>query len=233
MSDIIRQLGVQVSLKDLGDLHYFIRVEVQQTREGIFLSQQKYIRDLLKRANMEGARPIHTPLSTKPTLQLNDGHPPADQKQYKSVIGALQYLPITRPDIVFAVNKLAQFMHQSSQLHWTSTKRVFRYLKGTITHGISLTPSVNPYLSGYSDEDWGTNPDNIHSTSAYLIVFRNCPISWSIRKQHLVARSCTEAKYRALASATSERIWIRTLLHALGIKTSKRPSIYCDNIGAT
>jgi histone deacetylase 1/2 len=95
MSDIIRQLGVQVSLKDLGDLHYFIRVEVQQTREGIFLSQQKYIRDLLKRANMEGARPIHTPLSTKPTLQLNDGHPPADQKQYKSVIGALQYLAIT------------------------------------------------------------------------------------------------------------------------------------------
>jgi hypothetical protein len=122
MSDIIRQLGVQVSLKDLGDLHYFIRVEVQQTREGIFLSQQKYIRDLLKRANMEGARPIHTPLSTKPTLQLNDGHPPANQKQYRSVIGALQYLPITRPDIVFAVNKLAQFMHQSSQLHWTSAK---------------------------------------------------------------------------------------------------------------
>jgi len=107
MSDIIRQLGVQVSLKDLGDLHYFIGVEVQQTREGIFLSQQKYIRDLLKRANMEGARPIHTPLSTKPILQLNDGHPPADQKQYRSVIGALQYLPITRPDIVFAVNKLA------------------------------------------------------------------------------------------------------------------------------
>jgi histone deacetylase 1/2 len=95
MSDIIRQLGVHVSLKDLSDLHYFIGVEVQQTREGIFLSQQKYIRDLLKRTNMEGARPIHTQLSTKPTLQLNDGHPPADQKQYKSVIGALQYLAIT------------------------------------------------------------------------------------------------------------------------------------------
>jgi len=95
MSDIIRQLGVHVSLKDLSDLHYFIGVEVQQTREGIFLSQQKYIRDLLKRTNMEGARPIHTQLSTKPTLQLNDGHPPADQKQYRSVIGALQYLAIT------------------------------------------------------------------------------------------------------------------------------------------
>ena len=102
---------------------------------------------------MEGVRPIHTPMSTKPTLQLNNGHPLADQKQYRNVIGALQYLAITRPDIVFVVNKLAQFMHQPSQLHWTSAKRVLRYLKGTITHGISLTPSVNPHLSGYSDAD--------------------------------------------------------------------------------
>jgi len=182
---------------------------------------------------MEGSRPIHTPLSTKPTLQLNDSHPPTDQKQYRSVIGALQYLAITRPDIFFAVNKLAQFMHQPSQLHWTSTKRVLQYLKGTITHGISLTPSVNPHLFGYSDADWGTDPDNRHSTSVYLIFFRNCPISWSTRKQHLVVRSSTEAEYRALASTTSELIWIRTLLHELGIKMSKRPSIYYDNIGAT
>ena len=129
MSDIIRQLGVHVSLKDLSDLHYFIGVEVQQTCEGIFLSQQKYIRDLLKRTNIEGARPIHTPLSTKPTLQLNDGHPPADQKQYRSVIGALQYLAITRPNIIFVVNKFAQFMHKPSQLHWISAKQVLRYLK--------------------------------------------------------------------------------------------------------
>jgi histone deacetylase 1/2 len=78
---------------------------------------------------MEGARPIHTPLSTKPTLQLNDGHPPADQKQYRSVIGALQYLAITRPNIIFVVNKFAQFMHKPSQLHWISAKRVLRYLK--------------------------------------------------------------------------------------------------------
>ena len=117
MANIIHQLGAQVSLKDLGDLHYFIGIKVQPTREGIFLSQQKYIKDLLKRTNMEGARPIHTLMSTKPTLQLNDGHPLADQKQYRSVIGALQYLAINRQDIVFAVNKLAQFMHQPSQLH--------------------------------------------------------------------------------------------------------------------
>ena len=113
---------------------------------------------------MEGTKPIHIPMSTKPTLQLNDGHPLADQKQYRSVIGALQYLALTRPDIVFAVNKLAQFMHQPSQLHWTLAKQVLRYLKGTITHGISLTPFDNPHLSGYSDADWGTDPDNKQQT---------------------------------------------------------------------
>jgi len=70
------------------------------------------------------ARPVHILLATKPTLQLNDGHSSADQKQYRRVIGALRYLVVTRPDIVFAVNKLAQFMHQPSQLHWTSAKWV-------------------------------------------------------------------------------------------------------------
>lgn len=114
ISNIIQQLGNQFSWKDLGSLHYFLGVEVHQTpRKVLLLSQQKYIRDLLRRTGMEGARPVHTPLATKSTLQLNAGHSPADQKQYRRVVRALQYVAITRSGIAFAVNKLC-LVHAST-----------------------------------------------------------------------------------------------------------------------
>jgi hypothetical protein len=217
----------------MGSLHYFLGVEVIPTHAGLFLSQHQYIRDILETQNMAGAKDISTPLSTTQSLHLLDGTTSVDSTEYRRIIGSLQYLSLTRPDICFAVNKLSQFMHKPTVTHWAATKRLLRYLKRTIFHGIHILKAAAPCLTTYSDADWAGNIDDRTSTSAY-ITFLGCnPISWSSKKQRAVARSSTEAEYRALANGASETLWLLALFHELGFPLTVPPSLLCDNLGAT
>ncbi|XP_019250891.1 PREDICTED: uncharacterized protein LOC109229793 [Nicotiana attenuata] len=182
---------------------------------------------------MLDAKGVSTPLSNSSVLSLNDGSTPTDAKEYRRAIGALQYLSLTRPDICFAVNKLAQFMHSPTVKHWQAVKRVLRYLKHTITYGLHFKKSSSLSLTAFSDADWADNHDDRMSTSAYLIFLGSNPISWSSKKQRTVARSSTEAEYKAVATAVAEVNWLSNLLRELFLKQLKLPIIYCDNIGAT
>jgi hypothetical protein len=132
INTVIQHLSNRFHLKDLGNLHFFLGVEVIQTHTGLFLTQHKYICDLLSHTNMVGAKDVSTPLYTSQSLQLQDGTAPTDCSQFRSIIRSHQYLSFTRPDICFAVNKLSQFMHKPFQNHWTATKHLLRYLKKTI-----------------------------------------------------------------------------------------------------
>jgi hypothetical protein len=132
----IQQLGDMFSLKDMGPLHFFLGVEVIPTKVGLFLTQHKYIRELLANSNMSGAKDISKPLSTTQSLQLVDGIAAVDNSEFRRIMGSLQYLSLTRPDISFALNKLFQFMHKPTTTHRTATKRLLRYLKQTIFYGI-------------------------------------------------------------------------------------------------
>ncbi|XP_031286751.1 uncharacterized protein LOC116145431 [Pistacia vera] len=150
---IIDQLGKKFSLKDLGPLHFFLGIEVIPTRDGIFLSQHKYIRELLGKTSMKGAKDVTTPLSTSVSLKLDDDTSSFDATEYRRVIGGLQYLSLTRLDISFAVNKLSQFMHAPTTTHWTTTQRLLRYLKNKIFQGITIRKTANPALLCFSDSD--------------------------------------------------------------------------------
>jgi len=205
---------------------------VLPTPSGLFLSQHKYIRDLLVRTRMDGAKEVDTPLITTGSLILKDGSPPANATEYRSVIGALQYLNLTRPNISFAVNKLSQFMHCPTESHWSATKCLLRYLKGIIFHGLHLRRHRNPSLHAFSDVDWAGNLDDRTSTTAYVIFLGGNPISWSSRKQRSVARSSTEAEYRAIVTTAAELAWVHSLLTELKFPLPCTPVIYCDNIGA-
>ncbi|KAK0572541.1 hypothetical protein LWI29_033229 [Acer saccharum] len=202
--EFIAALALRFSLKDLGQLSFFLGVEATHSASGIFLSQQKYIRDLLTRTNMLEANTVSTPLSLTDTLKLVDGSAPTDATQYRQIVGSLQYLSLTRPDVSFAVNKLSQYMHRPTTNHWNAVKRVLRYLKGSLSHGLLIRRSSPTTLHAFADADWAGDPDDQRSTTAYVVFLGTTPISWSSKKQHTVARSTTEAEYRAIASTAAE-----------------------------
>lgn len=229
----VRQLAHRFSIKDLGCLHHFLGVEVISTASGLFLTQHRYIADLLVKFNMSGAKDVHTPMSTSEKLTLFDGSPSTDATVYKQIVGSLQYLAITRPDISFAINRLSQFMHAPTQLHFQALKRVLRYLKGTISHGLHLNRQSFHTLTAFSDSDWGGSLEQGRSTTTYILYLGSNVISWKSTRQKSVSRSSTEAEYRALANAAAEVIWVQNLLQDLGMPISQPPTLYCDNIGAT
>lgn len=153
IQSFIRSLQQKFALKDLGRLHFFLGIEVQPHSNGMHLSQSKYIKDVLARANMLHSNPYPSPMVPNTALSRFDGDPCEDPHLYRSIVGALQYATLTRPDIAFAVNKVSQFMQSPMTLHWAAVKRILRYLKGSITHGIFLRPASPFSLDAYSDAD--------------------------------------------------------------------------------
>ncbi|KAG7548771.1 Reverse transcriptase RNA-dependent DNA polymerase [Arabidopsis suecica] len=231
----INLLAARFSLKDMGALSYFLGIEVSRTAAGLTLTQTKYINDLLHRTNMVATKPVSTPMidHPMPTATDSSGSLLADPSEYRSVIGSLQYLLFTRPDIAFAVNKLSQFMHQPREDHWLAAKRVLRYLSGTKKMGLFFSASNSMSVHAFSDADWAGDKDHYTSTGAYLVYVGKHLVSWSSKKQKTVARSSTEAEYKSVSATASEVEWVMTLLGELGFKPSDTPVIYCDNIGAT
>ena len=149
------------------------------------------------------------------------------------MVGALKYLTLTRPDISSAVNKACQKMHQPTTQDWSDLKHLLRYPKGTILFGILLSRKSEQFISAYSDSDWAGSTIDRRSTGGYLVYLGRNLISWCSKKQQIVARSSSEAEYKSLANATSEIIWIESLLNELQIKMNHASILYCDNIGAT
>ncbi|CAA7058112.1 unnamed protein product [Microthlaspi erraticum] len=229
----IESLSTRFSLKDLDDISYFLGIEVHRTKEGLHLTQYKYISDLLQRTNMTDCKPIATPMCPNTPLTLFSGTPLDDLTEFRMVVGSLQYLSLTRPDISFSVNKMSQFMHRPTHDHWQAVKRILRYRAGTMRRGIFLAAANRPILHAFTDADWGGNKDDYISTRAYIVYLGAHPVVWSSKKQTGVSQSSTEAEYRSLANTTSEVCWTLSLLQELGISLPTTPVIYCDNIGAT
>ncbi|XP_071727199.1 secreted RxLR effector protein 161-like [Rutidosis leptorrhynchoides] len=178
---------------------------------GIFLSQSKYAHDILTRAQLLDTKPIATPLSTSTYLTSN-GQPYADPTKYRSLVGALQYLTITRPDLSYAVNQVSQFLHAPTIDHFQAVKRILRYVKGTISYGLSFLHASSPNILGYSDADWARCIETRRSTYGYSIFLGGNLVSWSAKKQPTVARSSCESEYRAMANTAAEILWLTHLL---------------------
>ncbi|KAM1013289.1 hypothetical protein ACFX2C_043432 [Malus domestica] len=216
-------------VKDLGDIHYFLGIEVHRSAKGLFLHQSKYALDLLKKSDMLGVKPCSTPVGS--AKLDHSGSPLSDPSFYRSTVGALQYLTWTRPDLAFAVNQVCQHMHSPRTVHLQAVKRILRYLKGTLHFGLWLTKGPQ-YLTAWSDADWAGCPVDRRSTSGYCVFLGPNLISWSAKKQCIVARSSTEAEYRSLAHTAAELSWVCQVLQDLSFPLLKTPAIFCDNKSA-
>nr|XP_020163317.1 uncharacterized mitochondrial protein AtMg00810-like [Aegilops tauschii subsp. strangulata] len=235
VTGLLKDLNSKFALKDLGDLHFFLGIEVKKTREGLHLSQEKYATDLLSRVGMQACKPSPTPLSSTEQLSLAEGEllNQEDSTRYRSIVGALQYLTLARPDISFAVNKVCQFLHASTTAHWTTAKRILRYVKNAPDIGLTFSKSSSTLVSVFSNSDWAGCPDDRRSTGGFAIFYRPNLISWCAKKHATVSRSSTEAEYNALASAIAEIIWVQSMLKELGVRQTQSPCLWSDNFGAT
>ncbi|XP_060201943.1 uncharacterized mitochondrial protein AtMg00810-like [Lycium barbarum] len=189
---------------DLGPLSYFLGIAVTRYAGGLFLSQKKYAEEIIERASMSSCRPSATPVDTKPKLSATSTSPFKDPSLYRSLAGALQYLTFTRPDISYAVQQICLFMHNPMEVHMNDLKRIVRYIKGTLDHGLHLYPSKPTTLISYTDADWGGSLDTRRSTSGYCVFLGDNLISWSAKRQATMSRSSAEAEYRGVANVVVE-----------------------------
>ena len=130
---MVQSLSDSFPIKDLGSLEYFLGLEASYNSGGMTLTQRKYALDLLHRVSMENCRPTSTPLSATEHLAREAGTPlgTEDSTRYRSIVGGLQYLTLTRPDLSYSVNKVCQYLSQPTDEHWEAVKRTLRYVKGT------------------------------------------------------------------------------------------------------
>jgi histone deacetylase 1/2 len=192
---LLADLQCDFAIKDLGDLHYFLGIEVKRGPHKLILTQERYARDVLKRSGMEKCKSIDTPLSSSDKLSIEDGDKLGheDATRYRSVVGALQYLTLTRPDISFSVNKVCQFLHSPTTVHWSAVKRILSYIQGTIKLGLQIGKTQSMLVSAFSDADWAGCVNDRRSTGGFAVFLGGNLISWTARKQPTVSRSSTEA----------------------------------------
>ncbi|XP_042035270.1 uncharacterized mitochondrial protein AtMg00810-like [Salvia splendens] len=231
LKSVISRLHQEFAITDLGKLGYFLGLEVTYTSSGIFLNQAKYARDILQRASLEESKPVSTPLAAGCQLS-KDGQPFEDPTLYRSLVGSLQYLTITRPDLSFAVNLVSQHLQHPTIAHFQAVKRILRYVKHTPAFGLSFTRSSSFSLVAYSDADWARCVETRRSTYGYSIFLGGNLVSWSAKKQPTVSRSSCESEYRALANTASEMVCALQLLRELQVQLSSCPTLYSDNNSA-
>lgn len=230
-------LSRKFDIKDLGKLNYFLGVKVEKQESGsIWIGQPAYTESLLAEFEMQDCKPVSTPvnISSKPTKASDDDNC-IDQQKYQSAIGRLMYLSVsTRPDISYAISSLARFSSKPIKEHWIALKRLFRYLRGTVNHGIMYTKEGSSTCVGYSDADWAGDVNDRKSTSGYVFMLSGGAVSWRSQKQRCVALSTAEAEYVAMASATQESVWLRQLIAELtNSSVAEAPTlIYEDNQSA-
>ena len=222
-------------IKDLGELKYFLGIEICRSKEGLFISQRKYILDLLSEAGDLGEKKAKTPLEDGYKV-LRQGEfenkPFGDEKKYRRIVGKLIYLTITRPDICFAVNQVSQQMQAPKIHHWNMVERILRYLREAPGQGVWMGCNKSTEIVGYCDADWAGDRVDRRSTTGYCTFIGGNLVTWKSKKQKVVSCSSAEAEYRAMRKLTSELIWIKGLLKDLGIETTTPITMHCDNQAA-
>lgn len=232
IEEVKQFLHQQFTIKDLGPATYFLGLEISRTKEGIALTQQKYIQDMIVTAGLQDATIVQTPLIQGSKLVPEKGSILSDPESYRRLVGKLLCLSHTRPDITFAVQQLSQFMQNPYSSHLKAAQHVLKYLKGCPTTGLFFSASNTMKLTAFCDSDWASCPTTRKSISGYCVYLGSSLISWKSKKQTTVSRSSAEAEYRSMALTVCELLWLSYLLKDFHITVPLPVHLYCDNLAA-
>jgi len=225
-------LDAVFKIKDLGKAHYFLGMEILSTKNGLVLTQRKFVKELLAAFGDVNAAPVVCPLDTTHKLVPDQGDLLSNPAVYRRIVGKLNFLTHTRPDLAFAVQHLSQFMQQPRQPHYHAVQHVLRYLQGQPDLGILLNNTATYTLEAYCDSDWAACSHSRKSVSGYVVFFGNSLISWKSKKQGVVSLSSAEAEYRSLRRLVAELAWLSRLFHELGVVDLTPIPVKCDNQAA-
>ena len=230
------RLGERIDISDKGPAKYILGIELERPSMGeIRLSQSYAITKLLESQRMTECKPIATPMEANVNLEVCDKDcEKVDSVKYRSLVGSLLHLSLnTRPDICFAVNRLAKFNQEPHVEHWNAARRVLRYLKGSINKSLIFT-KANAQLVAYVDADWAADKADRKSCSGYCFMLSNACVAWASKKQSIVAQSTAESEYSALSEATNEATYLRQLIEEIGCKEYVQTPlrIFNDNTSA-
>jgi hypothetical protein len=220
-------------MSDLGLLHYYLGLEVNQTTAGITISQGAYATKILEAAELAGCNASVTPMETRLKLSKFSTEPAVDATEYRRIVGALRYLVNTRPDLAYAVGYVSRFMEKPTTEHLIAVKRILRYVAGTVNYGCHYRRKEGEAtLLGYSDSDHGADVDGRKSTSGMLFFLGRNIITWQSQKQKVVALSSCEAEYIAAATASCQAVWLARLLAELRGREAGAVTLNIDNQSA-
>ncbi|XP_017431953.2 uncharacterized mitochondrial protein AtMg00810-like [Vigna angularis] len=226
----------EFEMSDLGRLSYFLGIEFTKMEGGTMMHQSRYALDLLEKYEMSDCNAASTPAEVGLRLEKEPEEEAVDPTAYRRMVGSLRYLCNTRPDLSYSVGVISRYMECPRVSHLIAVKRILRYLKGTHSYGILLRKGEageEVQITSYSDADWCGDKTDRKSTAGYIFFMEGSPISWSSRKEPVVALSSCEAEYIAACEATCQATWLRSLIEGLKIELSeKRVRLMVDNKSA-
>jgi len=220
--EFAEEMKQEFEMSMIGELNYFLGLQVKQTIEGIFISQSKYAKDLVKRFGLDGKSRARIPMSTSVKISSDLAGKPVDPSLYRSMIGSLLYLTASRPDIAFSVGVCARFQANPKESHITAVKCIIRW----------YSRETNLVVARYPDADWAGNADDRKSTSGGCFYVGNNLVAWMSKKQASISLSTAEAEYIAAGSYCTQLLWMKTLLGDYRFSQGTM-IINCDNTSAT
>ncbi|GJZ72271.1 retrovirus-related pol polyprotein from transposon TNT 1-94 [Tanacetum coccineum] len=229
--DFSKIMHDEFEMSMMGELNFFLDLQIKQLEDGIFFNQSKYIKEMLKKFGLEDYKPIKTPMSSETKLTRDENRESVDDTKYRGMIGSLLYLTASRLDIMFSVCLCAHFQEDPKTSHLEAVKRIFRYIKGTTHLGLWYPKGTGVETIVYADFDHTGDYVDRKSTSGVCTFMGCCLTSWFSKKQTALAISTTEAEYVSVEKDCQQALWMKQALVDYEIKLDDIP-VLCDNKGA-
>lgn len=214
-----------------GKLWFFLRLQIKQTLDGIFLNQSKFEKDLVSKFGLSESKPLDTPINSNEKITKDIDGVDVDSTEYRSIIRSVLYFTASRLDISFSVGACESYQATPKESHLKAAKRIIRYVHGAINFSLWYPFDTTLVPVEFLDDDWAGNVDDHKTTSGGCFYVGNCLVSWHSHKQNSKSLSTVEAKYIAIGSGCTQLLWMNQMLANYDLSQDTM-NLFVDNSSA-